>query len=172
VDLVLKVMDAYLEGDFTSVPNNSTAAGYVVPEPPSFKVDGPKNTKGGAKNNNNGGSTGGSGSGTGGDSTGGGDTGGGTGGGGTGGGGTGGGGTGGLPGGGTGGGGTTDPVKEVTKVVEEVDKGVGTVTSNLIGGVLGLLTKAEAQSACTTAFPKLTQTVQLLNCLLSYGIGK
>ncbi|KRB80261.1 hypothetical protein ASE01_01855 [Nocardioides sp. Root190] len=46
VDLVLKVMNAYLEGDFTSVPNNSTAAGYVVPEPPSFNVKGPKGTKG------------------------------------------------------------------------------------------------------------------------------
>ncbi|TNM36294.1 hypothetical protein FHP29_19210 [Nocardioides albidus] len=52
VDLVLKIMNAYLEGDFTSVPNNSTAAGYVVPEPPRFDVRGPgkiktgKSTKG------------------------------------------------------------------------------------------------------------------------------
>lgn len=171
VDLVLKVMNAYLEGDFTSVPNNSTAAGYVVPEPPSFNVDGPKGVKGNANNGSTGGSTGGS---TDGGSTGGGSgTDGGSGGGGTGGGGTGG-GTGGGDGGSGGGdgGGTPNPVDEGKKIVEQVDNGLGTVTSNVISGVLGLLTKAEAQDACKAAYPKLTQTVQLLNCLLSYGIGK
>lgn len=173
VDLVLKVMNAYLEGDFTSVPNNSTAAGYVVPEPPSFKVDGPKGTKGTKGRGADNGSTGGSGSGTGGDTGGSGTGGGGTGGGGTGGGdgGTGG-GTGGLPGGGGTGGGTPDPVETTKETIEKVDTAVGTVTSNLISGVLGALTKTEAQTACKTAFPKLTQSVQLLNCLLSYGIGK
>jgi len=45
VDLVLKIMNAYLEGDFTSAPNNATAAGYVVPEPPSFDVRGPGDIK-------------------------------------------------------------------------------------------------------------------------------
>lgn len=87
VDLVLKIMNAYLEGDFTSVPNNTTAAGYVVPEPPSFDVSGPKSTK--HRNHNSGISGGTSGGGTttggttGGGTTGGGSTGGGTTGGGT-----------------------------------------------------------------------------------------
>jgi hypothetical protein len=34
VDLVLSVMDNYLAGDFMSVPDGTTAAGYLVPEPP------------------------------------------------------------------------------------------------------------------------------------------
>lgn len=33
VDLVLSIMDAYMSGDYTSVPNSSTAAGYLVPDP-------------------------------------------------------------------------------------------------------------------------------------------
>ncbi|MEQ6902398.1 lytic murein transglycosylase [Nocardioides sp. YIM 152588] len=33
VSLVLKVADAYVDGDYATVPNNSTAAGYIVPEP-------------------------------------------------------------------------------------------------------------------------------------------
>ena len=33
VDLVLSIMDAYLDGDFTSIPNNTSAAGQLVPEP-------------------------------------------------------------------------------------------------------------------------------------------
>ncbi|MDZ5622704.1 lytic transglycosylase domain-containing protein [Nocardioides bizhenqiangii] len=36
VDLVLSIMDAYLEGDFTTIPNNTTVAGYIVPEAPSY----------------------------------------------------------------------------------------------------------------------------------------
>jgi membrane-bound lytic murein transglycosylase B len=36
VDLVLSIMNAYLEGDFTTIPNNTTVAGYIVPEPPSY----------------------------------------------------------------------------------------------------------------------------------------
>ncbi|HWJ66278.1 MAG TPA: lytic murein transglycosylase [Nocardioides sp.] len=166
VDLVLQIMNAYLDGDFTSVPNNSTAAGYVVPEPPSFNVRGPKSTKGETRGGNaSGGSTG-----TGG-STDGGGTGGGTDGGGGGTGGSTDGGPGPLPGGGD----TEDPVKTgtdaVKETVETVDEGVGTVTSNLISGLLGPLTKTEAQTACQEAYPKLTQSVQLLNCLLSYGLG-
>ena len=35
VDLVLSLMNAYLEGEFTSVPNGVTSAGYVVPQAPS-----------------------------------------------------------------------------------------------------------------------------------------
>lgn len=56
VDLVLSIMNAYLEGDFTAVPNNTTAsAGYFVPAPaPSAPADtrgpgkGPKGGGGGA----------------------------------------------------------------------------------------------------------------------------
>ncbi len=33
VDLVLSIMDAYLSGEFTTVPNSTTAAGYFVPDP-------------------------------------------------------------------------------------------------------------------------------------------
>jgi membrane-bound lytic murein transglycosylase B len=33
VDLVLDVMDSYLEGDFTAVPDHATAAGYLTPLP-------------------------------------------------------------------------------------------------------------------------------------------
>ena len=35
VDLVLAIMNAYLDGDFTSIPNNTSAAGLFFPEPPS-----------------------------------------------------------------------------------------------------------------------------------------
>ncbi|MBM0124370.1 lytic transglycosylase domain-containing protein [Pimelobacter simplex] len=160
VDLVLKIMNAYLEGDFTSVPNNSTAAGYVVPEPPSFDVRGPGKFKSGksAKNNTTTGSpsadptaptppTGtGSGSGDGG---------------------SGGGGKGGTGGGG---GGVPAPELPVPEALAPIDEGVGAVTSNLISGVLGLLTSQQAATACQAEFPKLTQSVQLLNCLLSYGL--
>ena len=34
VDLVLSIMDAYLAGDFMTVPDGTTAAGYLVPESP------------------------------------------------------------------------------------------------------------------------------------------
>jgi membrane-bound lytic murein transglycosylase B len=33
VDLVLSIMNAYMDGDFTSVPNSTTSAGYLVPAP-------------------------------------------------------------------------------------------------------------------------------------------
>jgi membrane-bound lytic murein transglycosylase B len=33
VDLVLSIMAAYLDGDFTSVPNGTTAAGVIAPDP-------------------------------------------------------------------------------------------------------------------------------------------
>ena len=32
VDLVLSIMNAYLDGDFTSVPNGTTSSGYFVPD--------------------------------------------------------------------------------------------------------------------------------------------
>ncbi|HEY1116897.1 MAG TPA: hypothetical protein VGE43_04285, partial [Acidimicrobiales bacterium] len=161
VDLVLKIMNAYLEGDFTSVPNNSTAAGYVVPEPPSFDVRGPGSIKtGGAKGNSTGTTTGSSDvpppppveadNGSGGSNT------------------------GGDKGGNDGG--TKTPsvpaVPAVPEIVDGIDSGVGEVTSNLISGVLGLLTKQEAADACQAKYPKLTQSLDLLNCLLSYGLSK
>ncbi|GAA4080320.1 lytic transglycosylase domain-containing protein [Nocardioides kongjuensis] len=160
VDLVLKIMNAYLAGDFTSVPNNSTAAGYVVPEPPSFDVRGPGKFKSGkgakgtstgtpsadptvpappVDNGGNGGTGGGNGGGT---------------------------------GGGTGGGKTPSApaLPPLPAPLDTVDDGVGAVTSNLISGVLGLLTSQQAATQCRDEFPKLTQSVQLLNCLLSYGL--
>ncbi|MBM9461091.1 lytic transglycosylase domain-containing protein [Nocardioides sp. zg-536] len=177
VDLVLKIMDAYLEGDFTSVPNNSTAAGYVVPEPPKFNtgaktnknnIAGPRTNKG---NTIPGSTGGGSGTGTGTPGT--------------------------APGtgGGSGGGdkgsagddkpgvpgipkdnpiskGVEKGAEAVEEVVKGVDEGVGGVTSNLISGVLGLLGKQEARTACQAAYPKLSQSLQLLNCLVSYGLQK
>ncbi|MBB6627388.1 lytic transglycosylase domain-containing protein [Nocardioides sp. KIGAM211] len=33
VSLVLSIMNAYMDGDFTSVPNSTTSAGYFVPDP-------------------------------------------------------------------------------------------------------------------------------------------
>jgi len=33
VDLVLSIMDAYLDGEYMAVPNSTTAAGYIVPNP-------------------------------------------------------------------------------------------------------------------------------------------
>ncbi|MDF1606137.1 lytic murein transglycosylase [Nocardioides sp. YIM 152315] len=46
VDLVLSIMQAYLDGEFTSVPNGVTSAGYVVPELPEKPGDGKKPTQG------------------------------------------------------------------------------------------------------------------------------
>jgi hypothetical protein len=43
VDLVLSIMNAYLDGDFTSIPNNTSAAGLLVPEPPDLGGNGPGN---------------------------------------------------------------------------------------------------------------------------------
>ncbi len=43
VDLVLQIADNYLAGDFMTVPNNTTAAGFLTPLP-TFD-QGPKNTK-------------------------------------------------------------------------------------------------------------------------------
>ncbi len=163
VDLVLKIMNAYLEGDFTSVPNNSTAAGYIVPEPPSFDVRGPGSIKtSGVKGGSSNGTTTDTnvpapppveaGNGTDGGNTGGGK-------------------------GGNNNGGSKTPsvpglpnIPALPEIVDGVDSGVGAVTSNLISGVLGLLTKQDAAKACQAKYPKLTQSLDLLNCLLSYGL--
>ncbi len=42
VDLVLSIMNAYLDGEFTSVPNGTTSAGYLVPAPAQPDKRGPK----------------------------------------------------------------------------------------------------------------------------------
>lgn len=47
VDLVMSIYDAYLDGEFTSVPNGTTAAGYLLPADPAPQPEGsgqpPKN---------------------------------------------------------------------------------------------------------------------------------
>ena len=58
VDLVLSIMAAYLDGEFTSVPNGVTSAGYVVPQIPAPTGGGKSNQGGkdnGGKGDNNGG---------------------------------------------------------------------------------------------------------------------
>jgi hypothetical protein len=51
VDLVLSIMDAYLEGDFMQVPDGTTAAGFLNPDPtytpPPARNDGPRGPGGG-----------------------------------------------------------------------------------------------------------------------------
>lgn len=46
VDLVLSIMEAYLDGEFTSVPNGVTSAGYVVPPLPDRPDRGDKPDQG------------------------------------------------------------------------------------------------------------------------------
>jgi membrane-bound lytic murein transglycosylase B len=45
VDLVLSIMNAYMSGDFTSVPNGTTSAGYFVPAPAPQATPGKKGPK-------------------------------------------------------------------------------------------------------------------------------
>ncbi len=54
VDLVLSIMNAYMAGDFTSVPNGTTSAGYFVPDPnvPSQPVRQHDNGQGQGNGNN------------------------------------------------------------------------------------------------------------------------
>ena len=61
VDLVLSIMDAYLDGDFTSVPNDTRAAGYLEPDPTYIP---PKAPGGKGGNSGGGGSSTGSGGGS------------------------------------------------------------------------------------------------------------
>lgn len=58
VDLVLSFMNAYMSGDFTSVPNGVSSAGYFAPapEPQQPKNSGTKNEPTGGGSSNNGGS--------------------------------------------------------------------------------------------------------------------
>ena len=75
VDLVLSIMNAYLDGDFTSVPNGTTSAGFFVPDPnpPAHHGNGHGHGNGNGHGNNNGGNSNGNNDGgnTGGDNTGG-----------------------------------------------------------------------------------------------------
>jgi len=50
VNLVLRIMNNYLAGDFSSVPDGTVAAGYLVPEPPV--VGTPPTRNPGGQNNN------------------------------------------------------------------------------------------------------------------------
>ncbi|WP_231123517.1 lytic transglycosylase domain-containing protein [Nocardioides sambongensis] len=169
VDLVLRIMDAYLEGDYTSVPNNSTAAGYIVPgdqsynpgddtgsssddEAPGVFNDPDTNTGGGSDDGDTGGDPGsdpgdkGSDGDTGSDP--------------------------GDEGPGNGGNKDNEPAapdsvgEKVKEKVDDLDKGLG----GLVNGVLGLLAPNEAATACKAAFPKLTQALQYIGCLVSYGL--
>ncbi|QIK74503.1 lytic transglycosylase domain-containing protein [Nocardioides piscis] len=48
VDLVLSIMEAYLQGDFTSVPNGTTSAGVFAPDPAGPRISTARtNAKGG-----------------------------------------------------------------------------------------------------------------------------
>ena len=51
MNLVLRIMNNYLAGDFMSVPDGTTAAGYLVPESP---VGSPSNGNNGGQNQNDG----------------------------------------------------------------------------------------------------------------------
>jgi len=46
VDLVLSIMEAYSSGDYTSVPNGTTSAGFFVPDPNSPAAPGNQGPKG------------------------------------------------------------------------------------------------------------------------------
>ncbi|MDO9455483.1 lytic transglycosylase domain-containing protein [Nocardioides sp.] len=56
VDLVLSVMDAYLDGDFMSVPNGTVEAGFLSPDP--TYNPGPTRGNGGPRGNNGGSTSG------------------------------------------------------------------------------------------------------------------
>ena len=64
VDLVMSIYNAYLDGEFTSVPNGTTSAGYLVPDEPAPQPQGaakpPKQTGSGGGGGNGGTDTGGS----------------------------------------------------------------------------------------------------------------
>jgi membrane-bound lytic murein transglycosylase B len=144
VDLVLSIMNAYTAGDFTSVPNGTTSAGYFVPDPtpPAAPAkQGPKQSgpAGGGPatapvSNNTGGSTGGS-----------------------------------SPTGGTGGDGTSEPVE--TPPPPSGGDGPNLPTPNLPpppedDPVVTVLTTAQAKIECAKTWNPLTQTAQFNACVL------
>ncbi|WP_243056294.1 lytic murein transglycosylase [Nocardioides sp. SR21] len=59
VDLVVSIMNAYLDGEFTSVPNGTTSAGYLLPAEPVEQPSHQGNNNGHHGNNNGGGNNGG-----------------------------------------------------------------------------------------------------------------
>ena len=147
VDLVLSIMNAYSAGDFTSVPNGTTSAGYFVPDPtpPAAPAkQGPKQSgpAGGGPatapvSNNTGGSGGGS-----------------------------------TPTGGTGGGGTSEPVE--TPEAPSGGDGPNLPTPNLPPPpsapepVQNVLTHAEALAKCTAqgvVDNPLTNANELTQCV-------
>ncbi|QYJ03778.1 lytic murein transglycosylase [Nocardioides panacisoli] len=188
VNLVLDIMEAYLEGDYTAVEGTTTAGGFIVPDPtyqppPAYNPPRAGGDRYTPPTQNSGGSSGGS---NGGSSSGG-STGGSTG------------GSGGETGGDGGGGDVisndpgqaakdttkkvTDGVKKTTEklakgdvggAVEEVDKEVvGGVTTALIDGLLGPLAKDEVRTKCKQSVadkPLLVRELKLTECLLSYGL--
>jgi len=54
VDLVLSIMNAYLDGEFTSVPNSTTSAGFLLPAAPEPPKDDGKNDGNGNPGNGGG----------------------------------------------------------------------------------------------------------------------
>lgn len=169
VDLVLSVMNAYLEGDFTTIPNNTTSAGYIVPEAPTYnpgnhdagddtdrgqsggdEADGgdtyvPPAGDDGDDDTPDGGDNGG-GDTPGGDDDGGNDNGG-------------------------GGGLTTDPRSPLNPGndnVPDTNTPLDDPLENLIDGLLGPLTKLEARLQCTLKFPLDPRKQK--ECLASYGL--
>ena len=56
VDLVLSIMNAYLDGDFTSIPNNTSAAGVIAPVPAPTQFGGGGGGGGGRGSGDGGGS--------------------------------------------------------------------------------------------------------------------
>ncbi|HWJ81941.1 MAG TPA: lytic transglycosylase domain-containing protein [Nocardioides sp.] len=159
VDLVMSVMEAYLEGDFTAVPNNTTAAGYLVPNNDYYY-----NPGGSLPSSSDYNTDAGSGVTTTDETT-----------------------T--LPGtdttdpgtdpgttdpGTTPGTGAPDPGTTLNDTVngvkDTVDQATGPVT-NLLQGVLGALAPSDVKAACKDAYPNLTQVLQYTNCVLSYGLN-
>ncbi|RHW26618.1 hypothetical protein D0Z08_12665 [Nocardioides immobilis] len=153
VDLVLSIMDAYLEGDFTTIPNNTTSAGYVVPEAPSYNPG----TNNGANNDGPSGQPDISGD------------------------------DGYVPnddgdddGGGEdpptqpptqpppGGGGNKNPLDPDDDNVPNTNTPIDEPLENLIDGLLGPLSKVQAQLQCTAQF--LLEPAKKEQCLSSYGL--
>jgi membrane-bound lytic murein transglycosylase B len=161
VDLVLSIMNAYLEGDFTTIPNNTTVAGYIVPEPPSYNpgtyngldddepsdtsfdnddsytpVDDSDDTDDGTTEPEP----------TDPEPTDDGPL---------------------DPGGNNGELPSIDDGGPVDDTVDQVDDTV----SNLLHGALGLLAPNEVRGACKDKYPGTLQVVQYTNCVLSYGLN-
>jgi hypothetical protein len=170
VNLVLRIMDAYLDGDYSTVTDNTTAGGYVVPDPtytppPSSNPpnatpgQGRSQNAGNAGNAGNGGSTPDSPAPGGGGNTG--DNGGS-------GGGDGGGGGGDAGPGLTGGDSPLNPDKD--NVPDSGNDGVDDATEGMVDGVLGLIKAVDVTVKCTAYGVKhaLDPTKSYWTCVKSY----